>query len=115
MTAIPLPNATPASQGVDARGIRDFLDAAERDGVDLHSLAVARHGHVVAAGWWTPYAADRVHLGYSLSKSFTATAVGFLVTDGLLAMDDRLVDHLPSMPTRSTRPGWRCACATPCR
>ncbi len=106
MTGFPLPPASPASQGVDARGIRDFLQAAEHAGIDLHSLAVARHGHVVAAGWWSPYAAELVHLGYSLSKSFTATAVGFLVTDGLLSMDDALVDHLP-VDAAALDPAWR--------
>ena len=43
---------------------------------------VVRHGHVVAEGWWRPYAAERVHLAYSLSKTVTATAVGFLVQEG---------------------------------
>ncbi len=105
-SSFPMPSSSPAAQGVDARGIRDFLDAAELLGLDLHSLAIGRHGHVVAAGWWTPYAANRVHLGYSLSKSLTATAVGFLVTDGLLSMDDPLVDHLP-VDTEALDPRWR--------
>src|SRR6185369_5433039 len=53
------------------------------------------HGHVVAEGWWRPFSADRPHLLYSLTKSFTAIAVGFAVTDGLLTLDDRVVDVLP--------------------
>ena len=46
-----LPRSTPLAQGVDARGLLDLLDAAERDDLGLHSLVVARHGHAVAAGW----------------------------------------------------------------
>ena len=56
---------------------------------------VVRHGHVVAEGWWAPYAAERPHLLYSLTKSFTSVAVGLAVTDGLLSLDDRVVDVLP--------------------
>jgi CubicO group peptidase (beta-lactamase class C family) len=48
-----------------------------------------------AEGWWTPYSADRPTLLYSVTKSFTSTAVGLVIADGLLALDDRVVDVLP--------------------
>ena len=85
---MPLPRSTPSIAGVDASGVLAFLDAADRAGVDLHSVMMARRGQVFAEGWWEPYAADRVHLGYSLSKSFTATAIGLLVDEGRLRLDD---------------------------
>ena len=56
---------------------------------------VVHHGHVVAEGWWAPYSADRPHLLYSLTKSFTSIAVGLAIADGLLSLDDRVVDVLP--------------------
>ena len=84
MTAIALPRSRPSDQNVDAQGLLDFLDAIERSGIELHSLMVLRHGAVVAEGWWEPYRADLVHLLYSLSKSFTSTAVGIAEGEGLL-------------------------------
>ena len=36
-----------------------------------------------------------MHLLYSLSKSFTSSAVGFAVAEGLCALSDRVVDLLP--------------------
>jgi CubicO group peptidase (beta-lactamase class C family) len=72
-----------------------FLDAVESAGTDLHSLMVLRHGQVVAEGWWTPYRADRVHLLYSLSKSFTSTAIGIAEGEGLLSIDDTVVSFFP--------------------
>ncbi|MCA1481157.1 serine hydrolase, partial [Bradyrhizobium sp. NBAIM08] len=75
-----MPTSTPGAQRVDARGILRFLDAVEADpDVELHGLMVLRHGHVLAAGWWSPYAAERPHLLCSLSKSFTSTALGLAV------------------------------------
>lgn len=56
---------------------------------------VARHGHVVAEARWAPYSADRPHLLYSLTKSFTSIAVGLAIADGVLTLDDRVVDVLP--------------------
>jgi hypothetical protein len=72
-----------------------LLDRLEAQSVELHSIMVVRHGHVVAEGWWAPYSAGRPHLLYSLTKSFTSVAVGLAIADGRLSLDDRVVDVLP--------------------
>lgn len=90
-----LPTSTPRAEGVDAAGIDSFLDAAADADVGLHSLLIARHGRLIAAGSWAPYDLHRVHLGYSLSKSVTATAVATLVDRGELALDTPVLDVLP--------------------
>jgi CubicO group peptidase (beta-lactamase class C family) len=90
-----LPRSAPSAQGVDAAGVLAFLDAVEAGGMDLHSLMLLRHGHVVAEGWWAPYCADRIHLLYSLSKSFTSTAIGMAEAEGLLSVDDPVVSFFP--------------------
>lgn len=105
-----LRRSTPSAQGVDAAGLLAFVDAAEQGGLGLHSLMVARHGQVVAEGWWSPYSADRVHLLYSCSKSFTAAAVGLLVDAGRVRLDDPVFDHLPmgdlATPADAIDPRW---------
>ncbi|MBO0813089.1 MAG: beta-lactamase family protein [Microlunatus sp.] len=90
-----LPRSTPAAGGVSSRAITALLDRLEERSVECHSIMVVRHGQVVAEGWWAPYSADRPHLLYSLTKSFTSIAVGLAIHDGLLSLDDRLVDVLP--------------------
>ncbi|UZN03761.1 serine hydrolase domain-containing protein [Cellulomonas sp. S1-8] len=90
-----LPRSTPAAAGVSSRAVAALVDRLEASSVECHSLVVVRHGHVVAEGWWAPYSADRSHLLYSLTKSFTAAAVGLSIADGLLSPDDRVVDVLP--------------------
>ncbi|MGA8112694.1 MAG: serine hydrolase [Actinocatenispora sp.] len=89
-----LPRATPSTRGVAAAGVSALLDALEARVIECHSMMVVRHGHVVAEGWWAPFSPDRPHLLYSLTKSFTSVAVGLAVHDGLLALDDRVVDVL---------------------
>jgi CubicO group peptidase (beta-lactamase class C family) len=91
-----LPRSTPSAQGIAPAGIAAFLDAmnAAAD-IELHSLMVIRHSHVVAEGWWAPYGPDRVHLLYSLSKSFTSTAAGFAVAEGLLDLDAPVISYFP--------------------
>lgn len=93
--SLSLPRSSPESQGVSAQGILDFLSAAEQERMELHSLMVLRHGHVIAEGWWDPYAPDLVHTMYSMSKSFTSTAVGFAVAEGKLRVTDPVISFFP--------------------
>ncbi|MFN7563058.1 MAG: serine hydrolase domain-containing protein, partial [Prosthecobacter sp.] len=90
-----LPRGTPDEQGVSAAGILDFLAAVEKEQFELHSLMVLRHGKVVAEGWWEPYGPEFVHTMYSMSKSFTSTAVGFAVAEGKMSVEDKVVSFFP--------------------
>jgi CubicO group peptidase (beta-lactamase class C family) len=90
-----LPRSAPEIQGIDSGGVWDFLEAIAAAKIELHSFMLARHGHVVSECWWTPYRRDATHWLYSLSKSFTSTAVGFAVAEGKLNIEDRVVDFFP--------------------
>jgi CubicO group peptidase (beta-lactamase class C family) len=90
-----LPRAIPQSQGVGVLGILNFIDAIESADLNLHSLMVLRHGHVVAEGWWAPYAFDLRHSLYSLSKSFMSTAIGMAVGEGRLQLSDLAASFFP--------------------
>ncbi|WP_406212956.1 serine hydrolase domain-containing protein [Streptomyces canus] len=103
-----LPTSTPAAQGVDAAGIQAFLDALESDpAIEPHSLMLLCHGQVVASGWWAPYAPNRPQLLYSLSKSFTATAAGVALAEGLIGLDDPVISYFPEFEADVTDPRSR--------
>ena len=96
--SVPLPRSTPSEQGVDANGIAAFVEAAGQvAGVEPHSLMVVKSGHVVAEGWWAPYTAERPHLVYSVSKSFTSTALGLAVAEGLVDLDATVLSYFPEL------------------
>jgi CubicO group peptidase (beta-lactamase class C family) len=90
-----LPGSSPETQGVSSAAILRFLDAAAASTHEFHSLMIVRHGHVIAAGWWAPYRPDAVHMLYSLTKSFTSTAVGFAVAEGRLSVQDPVTKFFP--------------------
>jgi len=92
------PRSTPSALGIDARGVSAFLDALESTpDVEPHSIVLLRHGQLAAQGWWAPYAPDRVHLLYSLSKSFTAAGVGIAVREGLVDLDAPVLSYFPEL------------------
>ncbi|GAB2592145.1 serine hydrolase domain-containing protein [Microlunatus antarcticus] len=108
MSATDLPRSTPESQGVDPRGITAFLDAMEAaPDIEMHSLMVLRHGQLVAEGWWSPYAPELPHLLYSLSKSFTSTALGLMVDEGLVDLDATVLSYFPELDADVTDPRSR--------
>ena len=102
-----LPRSAPEEQGVSSVALLRFVNAAEKRVDALHSFMVVRHGHVVAEGWWTPYAAAEPHQLYSLSKSFTSTAVGLAIAEGKLSVDDRVLsffpDEAPANPSKNLK------------
>lgn len=94
-----LPRSTPEQQKVSSAAISSFLDAAAQSKNEFHSFMLLKHGHVIAEGWWRPYAPDLKHTLYSVSKSFTATAIGLAVSEKKLTVNDKVVsffkDQLP--------------------
>ncbi len=93
--ANPLPRSAPEAQGVSSAAVLAFIDAADTKVDVMNSFMLVRHGHVVAEGWWAPYDAKSRHELYSLSKSFTSTAVGMAVADGKLSIDDTVMSFFP--------------------
>ncbi|RKS80433.1 CubicO group peptidase (beta-lactamase class C family) [Motilibacter peucedani] len=102
MSPSPLPRSRSSEQGVNAAGVLAFVDALEASDNSPHSMMLLRHGTVVAEGWWAPYSADRLHLLYSLSKSFTSSALGIAVGEGLADLDDTVLQHFPELDAEVT-------------
>ena len=90
-----LPRSTPEAQGISSASIQAFVTTVEQDIQHLHSFMLLRHGVVVAEGWWHPYRSKAPHMLFSLSKSFTSTAVGLAVAEGRLSIDDPLLKFFP--------------------
>lgn len=95
VVAEPLPRATPESQGISSRALLEFLEAADSQIDTLHSFMLVRHGKVVAEAWWKPETPDLKHVMWSLSKSFTSTAVGLAVAEGKLSLEDPVLKFFP--------------------
>ncbi|MBR4652339.1 MAG: serine hydrolase [Kiritimatiellae bacterium] len=110
-----LPMASPESQGVPSEAILGWIRACEEDALTnrlvsghLHGFVLVRHGRTIAEGTWAPQnTLESPHMLYSHSKSFVSTAIGFLVDDGKIDLDRRVIsffpDQAPAKPSENLR------------
>ncbi len=90
-----LPRGAPEAQGVSSSALLSFIEAVDKSIEGMHGIVVVRHGQVILEGWWAPYDARTPHMLYSLSKSFTSTAVGLAIAEGKLSVDDEVLKFFP--------------------
>ncbi|MFI5731359.1 serine hydrolase domain-containing protein [Kribbella sp. NPDC051587] len=86
-----LPRNTPDSQGLSAASLDAFVAALDESDQEFHTVTLVRHGVIVLEAEWAPYRLTDRHLLYSVSKSFTSTAIGLAVDAGLFSIDDKVV------------------------
>ena len=105
--SISLPRSSPEQQGISSADLLAFIEAADKDIDTMNSFMLVRHGQVVAEGWWTPYDRETPHILFSLSKSFTSTAVGLAISEGKLSLDDQVLkffpDEVPTEPSNNLK------------
>ncbi len=94
-TALPR-SSSPDAAGVSSTAIQAFIDDVDANITSLHSFMLLRHGQVVAEGWWSPHHPGAQHMLFSLSKSFTSTAVGMAIAEGHLTLDTPIIDIFPA-------------------
>lgn len=86
---------TPERVGIRSDEMEKLLDALEGDFTELHGIQIMRHGKICAEGWWQPYAPGLAHGLQSLTKTYAATAVGIAYTEGLLTLQDKIIEIFP--------------------
>ena len=96
--------ASPESQGIPSAAVAAFLKEMKECRFPLHSYILMRHGKIVAEGYVPPFTADRKHRMYSISKSFTSVAIGMLITEGRLSLQDKVADFFPEYLPKDPSP-----------
>ncbi len=91
----PFEMTTPEALGIRSRDIMAYLDELEASNTEMHGLMIMRHGKLCAQGWWAPFGPNVRHGLQSHTKTYAATAVGIAYTEGLLKLDERLIDIFP--------------------
>lgn len=97
-----VPRSLPESTGISTRSLLQFTRSFEQAGYRLNSLALYRDNSVIGETWWWPSSPEIPHMLHSATKSFTGTAAGFAIAEGMLQLDDRVIDVLhDKVPARA--------------
>src|SRR6478735_7456483 len=86
---------SPETLGIPSKAILQFLQRIDAERICMHGFLLLRRNKIAAEGYWAPWSADRKHRMYSISKSFVALAVGMMLDEGRLTLDDRVADYFP--------------------
>ena len=73
-----------------------YLQATEEQKLNVDSVMVLQHGRVLFEKWMNRESPDKPHVLNSVSKTFTATAVGLAFDEGLLSLDDKVINYFPA-------------------
>ena len=98
---------TPESTGIPSASVRRFLQRLADKKVPMHSILLLHKNQLIAEGYYKPYTADTLHRMFSISKSFTAVAIGLLEAEGKLSISDHICDYFPEYVSADTHPWIR--------
>lgn len=72
-----------------------FLAVNSVSANSLHSLLIAHHDTIIYEKYAPGFDADRLHICWSATKTFTATAIGMAVQDSLLDLHTPIINYIP--------------------
>ena len=78
-----------------AKAMDGFFEAAATDSLNVQSVMIVKDGNVIYSRWLGEEAENKPHVLHSVSKTFTATAVGLAIADGKMALTDKIIDFFP--------------------
>lgn len=82
--------------------VENFVSRLEREDVCMHGFMLSVGGEIKATAYYAPFKEGEPHRLYSVSKSMTALAIGILIEEGKLALDDCIAayfkDYLTEQP-----------------
>ncbi len=93
---------TPESAGVSSSLVKEFLETLDERRLHTHAILMTRGDEMFLESYYAPFHKKFLHRMYSVSKSFVSIAVGVAVTEGLIRLDDVIVDYFPEFKNKNT-------------
>ena len=90
---------SPEKAGISSQAILDYIKTLEAYNHNTHSLIMARGNNIITELYYAPFHRDFKHRMYSVSKSFVGIAVGLLIDEGKMSLDDKFISYVPEYIT----------------
>lgn len=99
-----LKTITPEQAGIPSSVISEFIDKLAEKKIVLHSLLMVKDGDLLTEAYWKPIDGNFRHRMYSTSKSFVSVAIGILIGEGKLSLDDKAISFFPDKVPEDVSP-----------
>lgn len=99
-----LKNITPEQAGLEEKYVTAFVREMQENGINFHSMLMLRGNEIFFEKYWAPFDANTPHRMYSITKSFVAIAIGCLIDEGKLRLEDKIVDFFPDKLPETVHP-----------
>ncbi|MBQ7913646.1 MAG: serine hydrolase [Clostridia bacterium] len=86
---------TPEQAGISSERVIEFIQKLEKRGSSTHGVLFMKGDKIFTEAYWKPFHKDFCHRQYSQTKSFVGVAIGLLLEEGKLTLDDKIVDYFP--------------------
>ncbi len=90
-----LQKVSPESVGISSEKVLKFIKTLENNRLHTHSLLLTRGDKIFCEKYYAPFDENFKHRMYSVSKSFVSVAIGLLIEDGKLSLEDKFISFFP--------------------
>lgn len=88
-------NRSPESHGISSERLEELLRRLDSERVSMHSLLVACGDDIILNAYWAPFTKDTLHRMNSVTKSYVSLAIGCLIEEGRVSLDDKVIKFFP--------------------
>lgn len=101
------PSASPEEAGIPSNCIQNMTRRLARQEVPMHSILLMRKDLLAANLYYYPCTEHSLHRMFSISKSVTSIAIGMLLRDDMLSLDDPIIQYFSEKVPAQVHPWIR--------
>ena len=90
---------TPEKAGIKSKYVKEFISRINERGLKMHSVLLCRGESIFGEYYWAPFDENTPHRMYSQTKSLVSVAIGLLLDEKKLSLDDKIIDYFPEKLT----------------
>lgn len=88
-----LEKITPEEIGISSKLVKRYIDKLNQRKLKMHSVLMIKGDKLFGEFYWKPFSAEQNHRMYSVTKSFVSIAIGLLIDDGKLRLNDKVSSY----------------------
>lgn len=104
MLKLEFEKALPEEEGIPVDCISRFVQRLKQRRIPMHSFLMLKNDKLIFEGYYEPCSANMPHRMFSISKSLTSIAIGLLIDEGKLSLDDPIVKYFPEKVPNNVHP-----------